>query len=438
MMQKGNDVNEFWENFKEFSLENGVDSELATWYERWGRKFAVSMKGSLRDRTGEDIDAYIMQLAGQKLKPWQRAQAKEALLFLYNKFLRIDISPDKSLGESVSGPGDFRDCVVDPEKIRSAYAKEIERFKNEMRFRHYSFRTEKSYLAWLERYFSFHNCKWLVEISKPARIREYLDYLATVRQVSASTQNQALNSLVFFFREVLGHDPVIFDDFMRAKKTKHIPVVMTRKEVKLLLSHMAGVHHLVAILMYSAGLRLMECLRLRIKDIDFAKNSIVVRNGKGAKDRVTVLALSICEELKEHLLEVKSIYDNDLRMDKAGVYIWPSFARKNPGACREWGWQYVFPARKLSVDTQTGAIQRHHLHQTAVQRAVKIAVKAADFEKNVSSHTLRHSFATHLLESGADIRTIQELLGHKDVSTTMIYTHVLNRPGVMVKSPADF
>jgi integron integrase len=213
---------------------------------------------------------------------------------------------------------------------------------------------------------------------------------------------------------------------------------MTRDEVKLLLSQMKGVHHLIARLMYSGGLRLMECLRLRIKDIDFAKSTIVIRDGKGAKDRVTVLADSIRPELEEHLKEVKAMYDRDVKMNKGGVFIWPALARKYPNACREWGWQYVFPAHKLSVDPDTGVIQRHHLHQTAVQRAVKNGVKAAAFEKNISSHTLRHSFATHLLESGTDIRTIQELLGHKDVSTTMIYTHVLNRPGVAVKSPADF
>jgi integron integrase len=438
MMQKDNDVNEFWLKFREFSLGSGVDPELADWYERWGRKFAVSMKGTLRDRTGEDIEAFLMKLAGQKMVAWQRAQVKEALLFLYDKFLRIDISGEKYPGASVTGPAGFRDCVVDAQKIRSAYAKEIEKFKNEMRFRHYSSRTEKSYLGWLERYFSFHNCKWLTEISKPVRIREYLDYLATIRQVSASTQNQALNSLVFFFREVLGYDPVVFDDFLRAKRSQHIPVVMTRDEVKILLSHMKGVHHLVTILMYSAGLRLMEGLRLRVKDIDFAKGTIIIRDGKGAKDRVTVLAESIRGELEGHLKEVAAIYARDVKMNKGGVYIWPALARKYPNACREWGWQYVFPAQKLSVDPETGVIQRHHLHQTAVQRAVKDGVNAACFEKNVSSHTLRHSFATHLLESGTDIRTIQELLGHKDVSTTMIYTHVLNRPGLAVKSPADF
>jgi len=287
------------------------------------------------------------------------------------------------------------------------------------------------------RFLAFHGMKPVEKLGSN-HIREYLDYLAQVRLVSASTQNQALNAIVFLFGQVLKVDPGEFDDFTRAKRPRRIPEVLTSTEVKKLLAQLKGVHLLMAGLMYGAGLRLMECLRLRVKDIDFHARQVIVRDGKGQKDRVTVLPEKYVPLLHKQLEYAKRLYENDREEGIPGVFIWPALERKYPNASREWIWQYVFPSPRLSVDPLTKKVRRHHMHATGVQRAVREAAKKAAITKHVSCHTLRHSFATHLLEQGYDIRTVQELLGHFDVSTTMIYTHVLKRPGVAVKSPADF
>ena len=225
--------------------------------------------------------------------------------------------------------------------------------------------------------------------------------------------------------------------FKQARRTRRLPVVLTKNEVSRLFEHLHGSHWLMAGLLYGSGLRLMECIRLRVKDIDFERGEITVRDGKGAKDRITMLAEKYSQPLSQHLVRVKKLYEKDRVAGTAGVYIWPSLARKYPSAGKEWGWQYVFPSARLSIDPRSGAIRRHHVHESGLQRAVKKAALKASIAKQVNCHCLRHSFATHLLEAGYDIRTVQELLGHADVSTTMIYTHVLNRPGLAVRSPAD-
>jgi integron integrase len=268
-------------------------------------------------------------------------------------------------------------------------------------------------------------------------VRTYLDYLAVEREVAASTQNQALNALVFFYGQVLRKPLGEMEEFARAKRPRRLPEVMTRDEVQRLLSKMDGIPGLMAGLMYGSGIRLMECVRLRVKDIDFARHQIMVRDGKGQKDRVTMLPDRFAAALQEHLARVKAIHTQDLAQGNADVYIWPAMARKYPNAGKEWIWQYVFPAKGLSVDPRSGKVRRHHINENLVQNAVKEAAIQATINKRVSCHTLRHSFATHLLEAGYDIRTVQELLGHANVITTMIYTHVLNRPGLSVKSPAD-
>ncbi len=276
------------------------------------------------------------------------------------------------------------------------------------------------------------------ELNAPTAVKTYLDYLAVEREVSAGTQNQALNALVFFFGQVLEKPRGEIEEFIRAKRTRRLPEVMTREEVQRLLSKMGGVTGLMAGLMYGSGLRLMECVRLRMKDIDFARHQIMVRDGKGQKDRVTMLPGRYAAPLQEHLARVKAIYEQDLAEGTAGVYLWPALERKFPNAGKEWIWQYVFPAKSLSVDPRSGKVRRHHINETLVQKAVKEAAAQAAITKKVSCHTLRHSFATHLLEARYDIRTVQELLGHSNVITTMIYTHVLNRPGISVRSPADY
>ena len=268
-------------------------------------------------------------------------------------------------------------------------------------------------------------------------MKTYLDYLAVEREVTASTQNQALNALVFFYGEVLQKPIGEIEEFARAKRPRRLPEVMTWDEVRMLLSKMNGITGLMAGLMYGSGMRLMECVRLRVKDIDFTRHQIMVRDGKGQKDRVTMLPDRFGPSLQEHLARVKVTHEQDLAQGTADVYIWPALARKYPNMGKEWIWQYVFPAKTLSVDPRSGKVRRHHINETLVQKAVKEAAGRAAINKRVSCHTLRHSFATHLLEAGYDIRTVQELLGHANVVTTMIYTHVLNRPGLSVKSPAD-
>jgi len=268
-------------------------------------------------------------------------------------------------------------------------------------------------------------------------VKEYLEYLAMKREVSASTQNQALNALVFLYGQALGKPIGEIGEFARAKRPQRLPEVMTRDEVGSLLSKMDGVTGLMAGLLYGSGMRLMECVRLRVKDIDFFRNQITVRDGKGQKDRITMIPERFASPLKEHLSRVKAIYEQDLAQGTADVYLWPGLARKYPNAGKEWIWQYVFPAKGMAVDPRSGKARRHHIDETVIQKAVKEAVLQAGINKRVGCHTLRHSFTTHLLEARYDIRTVQELLGHANVATTMIYTHVLNRPGLSVKSPAD-
>jgi integron integrase len=268
-------------------------------------------------------------------------------------------------------------------------------------------------------------------------VRAFLERLVTAEQMSASTQGQALNALVFYFKHVVGTPFGDLGEFQRSKRPRKLPVVLGREEVRRLLDTVDAPYRLPAALLYGGGMRLMEALRLRVKDIDLERRQISVRDGKGQKDRMTVLPERWRERLAAHLADVRTLHARDLELGYAGTTFWPALERKYPGAPREWAWQYVFPASRLCVDPATGKARRHHLHETVLQRAVRYAARKADIAKPVGCHTLRHCFATHLLESGADIRTVQELLGHSDVSTTMIYTHVLNRPGLAVRSPED-
>jgi len=268
-------------------------------------------------------------------------------------------------------------------------------------------------------------------------VRAFLERLVMADQMSASTQGLALNALVFYFKHVVGTPLGDLGDFQRSKQSRKLPTVLSREEVRRLLDAVEATYRLPVALLYGGGLRLMEALRLRVKDIDLDRRQISVRDGKGQKDRMTVLPERWRERLASHLADVRTLHARDLELGYAGTTFWPALERKYPGAPREWAWQYVFPASRLYVEPATGKTRRHHLHESALQRAVRYAARKADIAKPVGCHTLRHCFATHLLESGADIRTVQELLGHSDVSTTMIYTHVLNRPGLAVRSPED-
>jgi len=313
----------------------------------------------------------------------------------------------------------------------------LDKVRQRLRLKGYSIRTEKSYVSWIKRFILFHGKRHPQEMGK-LEIEAFLSHLVINRNVASSTQNQAFNAILFLYSHVLDVDMPKDVDALRSKKPVRVPTVMTRKETSNLIAMMRGTHQLMAKLIYGSGLRVRECIRLRVKDIDFAMNQIVVRNGKGKKDRITVLPDGIKSILKEHLVYVKRLHQNDLAKGYGRVYLPNALARKYPNADRQWGWQYAFPAKTLSKDPRSGFVRRHHLHVSSIQKAIRKAVNLSSVVKPVGCHTLRHSFATHLLAEGYDIRTVQELLGHKDVSTTMIYTHVLNRGGKGVRSPLDF
>lgn len=312
----------------------------------------------------------------------------------------------------------------------------FDRITARMRVKHYSLRTEKVYIGWIKRFILFHGKRHPQEMGA-AEVEAFLSHLAVARSVSASTQNQAKSALLFLYKEVLQIELPWLDNVTQAKRPKHLPVVLTRDEARAVLARMEGTMWLIGSLLYGSGLRVMECLRLRVKDVDLAQGQILVREGKGFKDRITMLPGSLMQPLQDHLARVKSLHEEDLKDGYGEVFMPFALARKYPKAGHSWGWQYVFPSRNLSVDPLTGVMRRHHADEKPVQRAVRQARQAAGIHKPATPHTFRHCFATHLLESGYDIRTVQELLGHKDVSTTMIYTHVLNRGGRGVRSPLD-
>ncbi len=308
--------------------------------------------------------------------------------------------------------------------------------RSALRARHYSRRTEQAYCLWVRRFIRFHDLRHPSQMGEP-EINAFLNHLATEGHVSASTQTQALSALLFLYRHVLRRDIGTLDGLIRARTSRRLPVVLTRDEVQRVLAQLDGDLGLIASLLYGSGLRLTECLRLRIQDLDLARGELTVRDGKGGKDRVTMLPDTLAAPLRRHLARVKDLHTRDLAAGWGSVRLPEAVERKYPHAATDWRWQWVFPQRRRWRDLVTGGQGRHHIHETVVQRAVGDAVRRAGLTKRASCHTLRHSFATHLLEAGYDIRTIQELLGHKDVRTTMIYTHVLNRGGRGVRSPID-
>lgn len=312
----------------------------------------------------------------------------------------------------------------------------LEQVRRSLRLRHYSIRTERAYYDWIKRFILFHRKRHPSEMGAD-EIRHFLSHLAADGKVSASTQNQALCSLLFLYREVLGVGLPYVEGIERAKRPARVPAVLTREETEPVLSRMSGAYRLMAGLLYGSGLRLMECVRLRVKDIDFGYRQITVRDGKGEKDRRTVLPESLADPLGRHLGRVRLLHGEDLRAGYGRVYLPYALERKYQHAAADWVWQWAFPSAKLSRDPRTGEVRRHHASEDMLQSAVKRAAQAACMEKRVSCHTLRHPLATHLLESGYDIRTVQELLGHTGVETTQIYTHVLNKGGRGVRSPLD-
>ncbi|WP_025322747.1 integron integrase [Deferrisoma camini] len=449
----------FWKRYRNVLGNEGIRGKAADWCVRRAQHFVrYGTGGKIADRSPEDVRAYFSRyLTKPTLEAWQVGQWVDAVRLLYtmlNTPWASGFEWERWKEPHLHFPDTIerytrRGALAVPESARrfrdtpqgfgvvDRFPEAFRRLRRELRSRHYSIRTEDSYENWVRRFLTFSEGTTLDELGAE-KVRDYLGYLAEVRKVSASTQTQALCALAFFFDKVLERPLGDLGDFSKARQRRRLPTVLSRSEVERLLAELSGTHALVAGLLYGSGLRLMEALRLRVKDLDFDRRQIVVRDGKGAKDRITVFPERYLEPFRAHLARARRLFEADRANRIPGVYIWPALARKYPSAGTEWPWQWVFPSSKLSTDPRSGIVRRHHIHEAGVQKAVRLAAKRAGIAKPVSPHTLRHSFATHMLEAGSDIRTVQELLGHADVSTTMIYTHVLNRPGLAVRSPADF
>jgi len=453
-------VETFWHEYEEALAASGMNKDGVKWAHKRAKYFIESTKRvRLADKTSEDIKGYLCkQVSSGKLDDWQYVQLVDALHVLFVKLVKstwsesfpwekwklphlnfasdIDYYSNGSVAIHSAEVGEkFRD-TLDGLKARELFAKELTLLREEIRRRSYSIRTEHSYESWVMRFLTFNEYRNPAELGE-VEIKSFLSYLANKRNVAASTQNQALCAIVFFYAEVVKKPLKDFSDFKRAKRPKRMPVVLTYDEIGRLFSNLSGLHYVMAGLLYGSGLRLMECIRLRVQDVDFDGGQIMVREGKGKKDRITILPKKYAGILKEHLVSVRALHDADRKAGVGPVYLPTAIARKYRNAGIEWRWQYVFPSMKLSTDPRSGFIRRHHIHESVLQRSIKTATNNADITKKVNCHTLRHSFATHLLMANYDIRTVQELLGHADVSTTMIYTHVLNKPGLSVRSPAD-
>jgi len=443
---------DIWTAFRNLLQKKNIQGKNARWYVNWAQQFARYMRDkSLCACTLEDVSSFLEHMEGKDhIQPWQTGQARDALFVMYSELFRAswasrikDMRPDRPRdgGTLCHMPVDERPSgtlhkAMRYPEIYGEYKELFTDLRTEIRVRHYSIRTEQAYEQWVRRFLYFSKLK-PVDALNAGDVKRYLEHLAVNRQVAASTQNLALNALVFLFDQVLKQELGTIGDFEKARRPRRLPVVLTPDEATRLIVSLPGTMGLMAGLLYGSGLRIMECVRLRVKDIDFEKHQITVRDGKGQKDRITMLPRRYHAPLREHLETVKKLHEQDLARGLGRVFVWPSLERKYSNAPREWIWQYVFPSGNLSVDPRSGKARRHHVHESALQRAIKKTARETGINKLVTCHTLRHSFATHLLENGYDIRTVQELLGHADVSTTMIYTHVLNTPGLAVRSPVD-
>ncbi|HRX71329.1 MAG: integron integrase [Gammaproteobacteria bacterium] len=449
-------IRRFWDRYLEILHKIGIKPPADRWYVIHAEAYIRASHGRrLAEQTPTDVDCYLSELGRiGRIRAWQFRQVVNALQKLFElvgvpwlqevdwDFWRDSAQTLQSdhptiaraSGQSVTPLPNT--ATLDSKSGVKQDATLIDRLVTVIRQRNYSIRTETAYRSWVERFLAFIQHRDPRTAGATAVV-SFLETLAVQGNVAASTQNQALNALTFFYDQALEQPLGDLGSFVRAKRPSRLPVVLTRGEVQRLLDQMEGTHRLMASLMYGTGMRLMECLRLRVQDVDFAYGQILVRDGKGQKDRITPLPQKLIEPLRAHLEKAQTLHIKDLRQGYGEVYLPFALAKKYPNAAKEWRWQYVFPSGRLSVDPRSGTIRRHHLHENSLQKAVKKAATAARLVKSANCHALRHSFATHLLESGYDIRTVQELLGHKDVSTTMIYTHVLNRGGRGVVSPLD-
>jgi integron integrase len=441
----------FWERYWQAVRRRGVKPGREKWYELECVRFIRWLKPRrLREALAKDATEWLRLLAGQPdTEVWKLRQADKALRILMQDMLGMSWAvpwpvgvfgdPEPGwLGENKKEQkgSDDGQPIVEQGEVRQRFATELERTVRALRVMHYSYRTEESYLGWAMRFLARTGAKTAAELNAE-QVRAFLEDLAVRGKVAASTQNQALNALVFFFREGLKVDLGELGEFEYAKRPRRLPVVLTQGEMRRVLAALPLPWVLPVKLLYGSGLRLMEGVRLRVQDVDMEQCQIVVRDGKGAKDRVTMLAAELVDPLRKHLERVRRQHERDLADGYGEVWLPGALDRKYPEGPREWGWQWVFPSEKLAVDPRGGKVRRHHIDPSTLQRAVSEAARKAGMVKHVTPHVLRHSFATHLIEGGYDIRTVQELLGHKDVSTTQIYTHVLSKPGMGVKSPLD-
>jgi len=454
-----NSVATFWHRYLEVLEKRRVKESARRWFVRRAEEFIRAAKGKkLAEHSGADINRYLEE-QGRKdgISDWQFRQTVDAIQILLEtagagcanevdwEYWRGAANslgathPTLAAADSILPSAWPRGRSPLYDAVRERHAAALDRLAIVIRQRKYSYRTEQAYFGWTCRFLLFLGERETEEI-KTDEVAAFLEGLAVRERVAASTQHQALNALVFFFSQALGRELGDLGGFVRAKRPQRMPVVLSRIEIGRLLAQvekLGGLYHLMAAVLYGTGMRLMECVRLRVQDVDFDLGQIMVRGGKGQKDRVVPLPDSLRPLLEKHLAQVKRLHEEDLAKGAGEVLLPDAMAKKYPNAGKEWGWQFVFPSGRFSADPRTGEVRRHHLHENGLQKAIKKASQAAGLTKRVNCHALRHSFATHLLESGYDIRTVQELLGHSDVSTTMIYTHVLNRGGKGVISPLD-
>lgn len=456
----------FWDNFIQKTRAYNVRPEAARWYVRHAESYIKAHPDlRLRRHTPDLVEAYLRDKGRiPQLQDWQFRQIVDALRILFVEMVKTPWAgefpwedwstsaqslPDdhatlardyQPIPQSRSGPPDTGVGQSDRDLYKSVVAKhpqQVSELIAQIRSRHYSIRTEKTYLGWFLRYVAFHDMQDPAGLSEE-HVARFLEHLVVDRKVAGSTQGQALSALVFFYKRVLEREMSDQIEFAHSRKPRRLPVVLNRGEIRQLFDHIENpTQLLMANLLYGCGMRLMECIRLRVLDVDFGYQQILVRDAKGRKDRVVPIPQKLLDGLKRQIDKVRELHAEDLEEGYGRVYMPDALARKYPNAGSELRWQFVFPSTKLSTDPRSGAARRHHVHETGLQKHIKTASDRAGITKRVNCHALRHSFATHLLESGYDIRTVQELLGHADVSTTMIYTHVLNKPGVSVISPLD-
>lgn len=421
--EKVKDYSQVFPEFQKFIVSRGFIPEAkAPYFAWWVKRFEAFCANSTGDRI-DKINDFLAYLSGEeKIADWQIEQARQAV----SMFLEHYLDAGNVVFKGAIDP------VVDKKESIIARAKEL------IRVKHYAYSTERAYLDWIEKFFNYitvtrHKNKQI----EAEDIKDFLTYLAVKRRISASSQNQALNSLVFLFRDVLNLELGHIGKAVRAKRGPKLPVVLSVDEIRRLFSHTEGRNLLMAQVLYGTGMRLMELIRLRVQDIDLESNTIFIRSAKGDKDRITMLPSFIKEAFTKHLEEVKIVYEKDVTLGYGEVYLPDALSRKYPNAAKKWRWQYVFPAGSLSVDPRSGKVRRHHIGEKTVQTSVRAAVRRAGIVKHATVHTMRHSFATHLLINGVNIREIQELLGHKNIETTMIYTHVIRNMSNSPISPLD-